>query len=61
MGILTIYSSYKNKPVENKMVSIGEVTLLGDVKKVRFWEKREKEAKGLGRKIREVSNVKQLK
>ena len=59
--IEAIYSSYKEKPIASGTIGIGEVTLLGDVKKVKAWEKREKEAKGLGRKILDIKNVKQLK
>ena len=59
--IEAIYSSYKEKPIGRNTISIGEVSLLGDIKKVRNWEKREKEAKGMGRKIREIKNVRELK
>jgi DNA repair protein RadA/Sms len=59
--IEAIYSSYKEKPIGRSTISIGEVSLLGDIKKVRNWEKREKEAKGMGRKIREINNVRELK
>jgi len=59
--IEAIYSSYKEKPIASGTIGIGEVTLLGDVKKVKAWEKREKEAKGLGRKILNIKNVRELK
>jgi len=59
--IEAIYSSYKEKPIVGGQISIGEVSLLGDIKKVKGWDKRLKEAKGLGRKIREVKNVRELK
>ena len=59
--IEAIYSSYKEKPIDKGIVSIGEVSLLGDVKKVRNWEKRIKEVKGMGRKVREVRNVREIK
>lgn len=59
--IEAIYSSYKEKPINGSQISIGEVSLLGDIKKVKGWDKRLKEAKGLGRKIREVKNVRELR
>jgi len=59
--ISAIYSSYKEKPIGKNMINVGEVTLLGEIKRVRNWEKREKEAKGMGRKIREIKNVRELK
>jgi len=59
--IEAIYSSYKEKPINGGQISIGEVSLLGDIKKVKGWEKRVKEASSLGRKLRELKNVKQLK
>ncbi|MFA7675983.1 MAG: DNA repair protein RadA [Candidatus Shapirobacteria bacterium] len=42
-------------------VYVGEVSLLGEVKKVRSWEKRQKEAENMGRKLVEIRNVKELK
>lgn len=59
--IEAIYSSYKEKPIVGGQISIGEVSLLGDIKKVKGWDKRLKEAKGLGRKIRELKNVRELR
>ncbi|HRS22564.1 MAG TPA: DNA repair protein RadA [Candidatus Woesebacteria bacterium] len=56
-----IYSSYKNKPISNQRVTIGEVSLLGDVKKVKGWEKRLKEAARLGKEVVVLTQVKELK
>ena len=54
-----IYSSYKNKDLGN-YAYIGEVSLLGQVKKVKNWDKRIKEIISLGKKVREIKDVKQL-
>jgi len=43
------------------LVFVGEVSLLGEVKKVRNLEKRKKEAESLGRKLAEIRNVRELK
>ncbi len=56
-----IYSSYKNKPISNQRVTIGEVSLLGDVKKVKGWEKRLREAARLGKEVVVLTQVKELK
>jgi len=46
LGIcLAIASSYKNKPVKKGTVAIGEVGLLGEIRRVSFMEKRIKEAR----------------
>jgi len=45
-----IVSSYKNKPLPKTAVSIGEVGLLGEIRKVSFMKKRIKQAKKLGYK-----------
>lgn len=45
---LAIASSALEKTVPAKTVAIGEVGLLGEIRKVSFWEKRVKEAKKLG-------------
>lgn len=45
---LAIYSSFKNKPLSSKTVCLGELGLLGEIRKTSFWEKRIKEAKRLG-------------
>jgi len=42
-------------------VFVGEVSLLGEVRKVKFWEKRKKEAEAMGRKVVEIKNVKEIK
>jgi DNA repair protein RadA/Sms len=42
-------------------VWVGEVSLLGEVRKVKFWEKRKKEAETMGKKIVEIKNVRELK
>lgn len=56
-----IYSSYKNKAFKNKIVLMGEVSLLGEVRKIRMMEKREKEVKSLGREYLKVGNINELK
>ena len=45
----------------NLPVYVGEVSLLGEVRKVRNLEKRKKEAESLGRKLVEIRNVRELK
>jgi DNA repair protein RadA/Sms len=45
---LAIASSLKNKPLPARAAVVGEVGLLGEVRKVSFLDKREKEAKKLG-------------
>ena len=45
----------------NLPVYIGEVSLLGEVKKVKNLEKRKKEAESMGRKLVEIRNVRELK
>lgn len=45
---LAIASSYKNKPISSKTVAVGEVGLLGEIRKVSFLDKRLKEAKSQG-------------
>lgn len=47
---LAIVSSFKSKPLPLKSVCLGEVGLLGEIRKVSFMEKRIKEAKKLGYK-----------
>lgn len=47
---------------QNKgLVFVGEVSLLGEVKKVRGMEKREKEVKGMGREMIEMKSIRELK
>ena len=49
LGImLAAASSYKNIPISNKLVAIGEVGLTGEVRNVNLIEKRLKEAEKLG-------------
>lgn len=45
---MAMVSSYQNKPIPNKVVFIGEVGLLGEVRNVGFLDRRTKEAKRLG-------------
>ena len=45
---LAIISSFKNKPLIQNAACIGEVGLLGEIRKVSFMDKRIKEAKKLG-------------
>lgn len=45
---LSIISSFKNKQIDPKVCFAGEVGLLGELRPVRFLEKRQKEAKKLG-------------
>jgi DNA repair protein RadA/Sms len=45
---LAIASSNKNKTIYEKTVAIGEVGLLGEIRRVNFLEKRIKQAKALG-------------
>lgn len=58
--IAAMYSSYKNKSLGNK-VWVGEVSLLGEVRKVKQFEKRIKEVKALGRELTEVRNIREIK
>jgi DNA repair protein RadA/Sms len=46
---------------KNGLVFIGEVSLLGEVKKVKNMEKREKEAKSLGRDVIHINSIRELK
>ncbi|HPT66150.1 MAG TPA: DNA repair protein RadA [Candidatus Woesebacteria bacterium] len=74
--LAAMWSSYKEKPLQiltpgkpvsplNKgrslLVYIGEVSLLGEVKKVKNWERRKKEAERMGRVVVEMENVRELK
>jgi DNA repair protein RadA/Sms len=45
---VSIASSLKNKKIPQKSIFIGEIGLLGEIRKVPFLEKRKKEAKRLG-------------
>jgi DNA repair protein RadA/Sms len=58
-----IYSSYRNKAIGGKsgVVLVGEVSLLGGVKKVRNMEKRKSEARAMGRELVEVTKIGEIK
>jgi DNA repair protein RadA/Sms len=45
----------------NLPVYVGEVSLLGEVRKVKFWEKRKKEAEAMGKRLVEIRNVREIK
>jgi len=45
---MALVSSLKNKPLPQNSVFIGEVGLLGEIRKVNYLERRIKEAKRLG-------------
>lgn len=68
LGIIaSLLSSYKNKPLPNNSVFIGEIGLLGEVRKTIFQEKTIIEAKRLGIKniyssvnIKNINQLKQL-
>lgn len=59
--VAAMYSSYKEKALTKKAVWVGEVSLLGEVKKVRSMEKRIKEAKGMGREVSTIYSIRELK
>jgi DNA repair protein RadA/Sms len=59
--LMAMWSSYKEKALEKNSVWVGEVSLLGEVKRVKFWDKRRKEAESMGRKMIEMENVRELK
>lgn len=50
---------HKGPPVQ--LVYVGEVSLLGEVKKVRAMDKREKEVRGMGREMRTIYSIRDLK
>ncbi|KKQ31440.1 MAG: repair protein radA protein [Candidatus Shapirobacteria bacterium GW2011_GWE1_38_10] len=56
-----IYSSYKDRPYKNGIVLVGEVSLLGQVRKVKMGEKRTKEIKSLGREMLTINSIRELK
>ena len=61
-----IYSSYKNKVIKSARgnsspVLIGEVSLLGQVRRVKMAEKRAKEIKSLGKEMLTIDSIKGLK
>ncbi len=74
--LAAMWSSFKEKPLQiltsGKPVSplnkgrslpvfVGEVSLLGEVKKVKNWEKRKKEAEAMGGRLVEIKNVREIK
>ncbi|MDD4410213.1 MAG: DNA repair protein RadA [Candidatus Shapirobacteria bacterium] len=67
--LAAMWSSYKSTPNpsfdkegrKSLPVWVGEVSLLGEVKKTRNWEKRQKEAETMGRRVVEMKNVKEIK
>jgi DNA repair protein RadA/Sms len=59
--VAAMYSSYKDKPLPKTAVYVGEVSLLGEVKKIRGMEKREKEAKNMGRGVVYINSIRELK
>jgi DNA repair protein RadA/Sms len=62
LAVLTaMWSSYKEKALGKDLVWVGEVSLLGEVKKVKSWERRKKESENMGRKMVEMGNVRELK
>jgi len=68
-----MYSSFKNRPIggsraikadtksASSPVLMGEVSLLGEVKKVRSWEKRIKEAKNWGGEVVIINSIMELR
>lgn len=58
--VASIYSSFKNKALPKNSAYVGEVSLLGRVKKPKMWEKRVKEAKALGKSVLEIEAVREL-
>ncbi len=59
--IAALWSSYKNRSYSDKAVFVGEVSLLGGVRKVRGLEKREKESKILGRSLLKINKVGEIR
>ena len=59
--VAAMMSSFKNMAWSKEEVFVGEVSLLGEVRKVRGMEKREKEVLGMGRKMRVVKSIRDLK
>ncbi len=58
--VAAIYSSYKEKSTGPK-VYVGEVSLLGEIRKVRQMERRQKEAKAMGREVATIYSIRELK
>jgi DNA repair protein RadA/Sms len=59
--IAALWSSYKNRSFVKKEVFVGEVSLLGGVRKVRGMDKREKECKAMGGRMVEIKRVGQIR
>lgn len=59
--IAAMFSSYKEKATKSNCVFVGEVSLLGEVKKVRGMEKREKEVKAMKREMMYINSIRELK
>lgn len=59
--VAALYSSFKNKALFKDTVWVGEVSLLGEVKKVRGMEKRQKEAVSLGRRMIDIKSIREIK
>lgn len=59
--VAAMWSSYKEKPLLGKKAWVGEVSLLGEVKKVRQMEKRMKEVKAAGREMENIYSIRELK
>ena len=71
-----MYSSYRNEPIKKSkiknqnldqnskifgLVLCGEVSLLGEVKKVRGWERREREAKALKKELLCINSIREIR
>jgi len=56
-----IFSSYKEKGLGKNKVFIGEVSLLGEVKRVKNWERRKKEIESFNKVMFDIRNVRELK
>ena len=71
--LAAMYSSFKEKPLsfsdvrsqmsgkKGLLIWVGEVSLLGEVKKVKNWDKRKKEAEAMGGRLVEIKNVREIK
>ncbi len=59
--IAALWSSYKNKAFFEKNVFVGEVSLLGGVRKVRGVDRREKECKVFGKSLVRIKKAGEIK
>lgn len=59
--LLALFSSIRNKPLPDKMISFGEIGLAGEVRSVQFADERVKEAEKLGFKIALIPEGNRLK